>query len=62
MKCGNCKKEIMKEENGCYSKEACKWFCSLDCFTDFAHEYLRCVTIQTELDYIEQLICGANKK
>ena len=45
MKCENCKKEIKNRDTACYSKAACVYLCSLDCLTDYAHEYLECVPL-----------------
>lgn len=43
MKCGNCNKEIKNTDTACYSTQASIFLCSLDCLTDFAHEYLNCI-------------------
>lgn len=45
MRCKNCRKKISNYDTVCYSKIVCEYFCSLDCFADFAHEYLHCVPI-----------------
>ena len=42
MKCDNCKKEIKDFDTACKAKENDTCFCSLDCFTDYAHEYMGC--------------------
>lgn len=43
--CVNCKKEIKNKGKACYSREVNRFFCSLGCLTDFAHEYLICIPI-----------------
>lgn len=48
-KCENCKKEIKNTDNGCYARESNVYICSLDCLTDYAHEYLGCVPIEKQL-------------
>lgn len=45
MICGNCKKEIKELSTASYSKMMNEAFCSLDCFTNIAFEYLSCVSI-----------------
>lgn len=55
MKCVNCKKDIKNENTACYSKEVNEYFCSLDCLTNYAHEYLGCIPInQVELQTPKQ--------
>ena len=45
MKCKNCGREITNKDEACYSQHVNEAFCSLEHFTDFAHEYLRCIPI-----------------
>lgn len=46
MKCEECGKQIKNKDTACYSKEVNVFFCSLDCLTNYAHEYLNCVPIE----------------
>ena len=49
--CENCKKKIKEANTACYARESCVYLCSLDCLTDYAHEYLGCESVsQTLLD------------
>ena len=43
--CINCRKVITDKDQACYSKEVCGYICSLDCLTNYAHEYLGCIPI-----------------
>ena len=46
MECENCKKKIVDLDIACYAKETHVYLCSLDCLTDYAHEYLSCEPIR----------------
>lgn len=46
MNCKNCKKKIKDLNTACYSREVNEPFCSLECLTNFAYEYLSCIPIE----------------
>ena len=50
MKCENCKKEIRDLDIACYARETNVELCSLDCLTNYAHEYLGCIPIPTRME------------
>lgn len=41
--CINCRGKVKNEDTACYSREANGFLCSLNCLTDYGHEYLSCV-------------------
>ena len=48
--CDNCKKKIKNLDTACYSKQENVFFCSLDCLTNWSHEYLGCIPIDWNED------------